>query len=138
MPATHHILVVDDEDLVRFAVSQLLQSRGYQVSLAETSEQALKALTQLPINLVVLDVELGNENGLDLLNKIKKAHPGLRVVILTGRGYEEALWQTARDHGADGYISKTLPPNQLVMEVNRWLRHAGKRRDDSPSPSPAL
>src|SRR5437867_3126459 len=103
------ILVVDDEAQIRELLSVYLQRQGYGVVTAATSEETLRALSQSPVDLVVLDIGLANEDGLRLLTEIKAAHPNVRVVMLTGMGFVEDLLLEAQQKGADGYVSKVLP-----------------------------
>jgi DNA-binding response OmpR family regulator len=120
------VLIVDDDDAVRKAVSTLLAKHGYLVCQASSAAGALQLLESTQIDLVVLDVGIGRETGLDLLDKIRATYPSVYVVMLTGRGYDEATWQAARARGAHGYLSKTLPPTHLLMEVDRWLKFRGE------------
>ena len=122
MGPSPHVLVVDDEVAVCETVAAVLSAHSYTVFQANTAADALAILNSTHIDLVVLDVEIGEEPGLELLVKIKEAHPSIRVVMLTGRGYDEQTLQAARSRGAIGYLSKALPPTHLLMEVDRWLR----------------
>ena len=114
-----HILIVDDEKQIRDVIGRFLTKRGYAVSAAENSAHARAVVANGGIDVAILDIELADEDGLELLALLKKDQPQLRVIILTGRGYEEELLQTARLYKADGYISKLLPIDQLLMEIRR-------------------
>ena len=74
------------------------------------------------IDLVVLDIGLADEDGLNLLSIIKAQHPSLRVVMLTGMGFVEDLLQEANQKGADGYVSKVLPLEELLLAIQRALK----------------
>lgn len=117
------ILVVDDEAAIRDLLEAYLQKHGYQVTRAGSAPEALTVIDEVPIKLVILDVLLGEKDGLELLGTIKAQHPNLPVIIITGMGYDEELLQEALDKGASGYISKTLPLDQLLMEVHRTLNY---------------
>ena len=119
---SQHILVVDDEAQIRELLSVYLLKQGYQVSSAGTSEEALKSLKKQSADLVVLDIGLADEDGLKLLADIKKTHPGQRVVMLTGMGFVEDLLQEAVQKGADGYVSKVLPLDELLMAIQRTFK----------------
>ena len=118
----HHILVVDDEAPIRDLLSDFFVKKGYEVSTASTVQEALKKADEMPLHLVILDVLLPDGDGMEMLTSIRLAHPQLPVIIMTGIGFDEELLQEARDRGASGYVSKTLPLNQLLMEVHRVLR----------------
>lgn len=123
-----HILIVDDELQIRELLSAYLQKQGYRISSASTSEEAMDALRQTPVDLAVLDIGLANEDGLKLLSQIKIGYPGVRVVMLTGLGFVEDLLEEAQRKGADGYMSKVLSLDELHMAIQRALR---------PQPQPA-
>lgn len=119
-----HILVVDDEAHIRGLLESYFTRKGYQVSTASTAAEATRISDDQPLNLIILDVVLPDTDGLELLGVIKAAHPNLPVIIMTGIGFDEELLQEARDKGASGYVSKTLPIEQLLMEVHRTLRYS--------------
>src|SRR5262245_47717562 len=125
---SQHILVVDDEAQIRELLSVYLIKQGFKVSSAGTSEETLKILKQQRPDLVVLDIGLADEDGLKLLADIKKAHPNLRVVMLTGMGFVEDLLQEAHQKGADGYVSKILPLDELLMAIQRTFKSGQTER----------
>ena len=118
---TQHILVVDDEVQIRELLSIYLTRQGYKVSTAATSVQTLEILSCGPIDLVVLDIGLADEDGLNVLASLKEAHPNVRVIMLTGMGFVEDLLQEAHQKGADGYVSKVLPLDELLLTIQRTL-----------------
>jgi DNA-binding NtrC family response regulator len=117
-----HILVVDDEAPIRDLLSTFFQKRDYKVTTAATAEEAQKSAKEPSLKLVILDIALGEEDGLQLLAALKGDHPKLPVIILTGMGFDDELLQEALEKGASGYVSKTLPLEQLLMEVHRALK----------------
>jgi two-component system OmpR family response regulator len=119
---SQRILVVDDEPQIRELLAIYLKKQGYEVFSAATAEETLKQLEGTPVDLVVLDIGLANEDGLKVLADIKKAHAGLRVVMLTGMGFVEDLLEEAHEKGADGYVSKVLPLDELLMAIQRVFR----------------
>ena len=119
---SQHILVVDDEAQIRELLCIYLIKQGFTVSSAATSKETLRILSQTPIDLVVLDIGLADEDGLKVLADIKKSHPTLRVVMLTGMGFVEDLLQEAHQKGADGYVSKVLPLDELLMAIQRAFK----------------
>ena len=113
------ILVVDDEAQIRELLSIFLHKQGYQVLTASSSAETLSCLAAQPVDIVVLDIGLAEEDGLSLLEHLKTSHPGVRVVMLTGMGFVEDLLQEAHDKGADGYVSKVLPLDELLIAIER-------------------
>lgn len=121
-----HILVVDDEPQIRELLSIYLTKQGYQVSTTSTTEETMQLVAQGPIDLVVLDIGLAEEDGLSLLVRLKSDYPALRVIMLTGMGFVEDLLQEAYQKGADGYVSKVLPLDELLMTIQKTLNPASK------------
>ena len=119
---SQHILVVDDEPQIRELLSVYLRKQGFQVSTTGTSLETMGFLKETSVDLVVLDIGLADEDGLRLLAEIKKSHPTLRVVMLTGMGFVEDLLQEAHQKGADGYVSKVLPLDELLMAIQRTFK----------------
>lgn len=117
-----HILVVDDEAQIRDLLSLFLGRKGFTVSTAATAAETLRFLGDNPVDLVVLDIGLQEEDGLQVLAKIKAGHPQLRVIMLTGMGFVEDLLVEAHRHGADGYVSKVLPLEELLLAIERVLK----------------
>ena len=117
------ILVVDDEPPILDLLSAYFSKHGYEVSTATNAGDAMQLLDGKPLELVILDVLLADTDGLEVLGQIKAAHPKLPVIIMTGIGFDEELLQEAVKKGAAGYVSKTLPLDQLLMEVHRTLNY---------------
>jgi DNA-binding response OmpR family regulator len=118
-----HILVVDDEAPIRDLLTQFLTKRGYDVTTAATGAEAARLADEVSLNLVILDIALADADGLELLGQIKAGHPNLPVIMLTGMGFDEDLLNEALSKKASGYVSKTLPLDQLLLEVRRALNH---------------
>src|SRR5258705_4482219 len=123
-----HILIVDDEEQMRDLLSLYLIKHGYEVSKAGTSTETLQIVEQKQVNLVVLDIGLAGEDGLKLLSAIKSRRPETQVVMLTGMGFVEDLLQEAHQKGADGYVSKGLPMDELLLALRRASRPVASTR----------
>ena len=119
-----HILVVDDEAPIRELLCTYFQSRGYQVSSAATAYDAMIKAAETSLALILLDLVLPDADGLEVLGSLKKTLPDVPVIIMTGMGSDEALLKEAKDKGAAGYVSKTLPLDKLLAEVESSMgRH---------------
>jgi len=118
----HKILVVDDEPQIRELLCMYLSQKGYIASSAASSQEALRKISEKAVDVVVLDIGLAGEDGLQLLVSIKGVDPKVRVIMLTGMGFVEDLLQEAQQKGADGYVSKVLPLDELMMTVERVLK----------------
>ena len=121
-----HMLVVDDEEPLRFLFFKFFSERGYEVTLAGNIAEAHLALEKGGFDLVLHDVGLPDGSGIDSLVFIKANYPDLPVFILTGLGYDEDFLQAAIRSGAAGYLSKFVPLDQVLMEINRVLKFGAR------------
>ena len=117
------ILVVDDEEPIRELLSTYFVGHEYEVTTAATAPETVNSIQETIPDLVILDIDLADADGLELLGTLKASHPKLPIIILTGMGFDEELLQEALQKGADGYVSKTLPLDQLLKEVMRTLKN---------------
>jgi DNA-binding NtrC family response regulator len=118
------ILVVDDESNIRLLYSQELSEEGHQVVTAASAGEAVEKLADSDFDLVVLDIKLKNESGLDLLQRIVKERHDMPVILSTAFScYKDdfSAWL------ADGYVVKSSDPQELKDEINRVLaKKAGR------------
>ena len=124
-----HVLVVDDEAQIRELLSLFLTRHGYRVSTTAKSEETMQLVRQVPVDLVVLDIGLADEDGLNLLVRLKNENPSQRVIMLTGMGFVEDLLQEAYQKGADGYVSKVLPLEELLLAIERSMPSGKKQAE---------
>lgn len=115
------LLIVDDEPSIRGLLQTYLQENGYEVFIASKGSEALEIMHSKSPDMALLDIMLADENGLELLTQVKEINPDTPVLIMTSMGYEEDLLQEAKNKGANSYISKHLPLDQLLMEIHRQL-----------------
>ncbi len=114
-----HILVVDPEQQIRDLLHTYLTREGYTVTVAETSALALEILRKETIDVVITEIALGAEDGLKLLPQVKSGFPQVHVIILTGLGFVEDLMEEAQRKGAEAYISKVFPLDELILAIRR-------------------
>jgi DNA-binding response OmpR family regulator len=116
-----HILVVDDERMVREVVARYLEREGFRVTAVGDGQAAVRALTSAP-DLIVLDLMLPKVDGLEVLRRARAA-TNSAVVILTARGATDDRIN-GLDLGADDYLAKPFSPRELVARVHAVLRRA--------------
>lgn len=121
--AAPKILVVDDEAVVVNSIRKIFAHKGLAVEAAYTGTDALTHLHSKNYDLVLLDMRMPDSNGLDLLEKMKKNRPDLRVVIVTGYASIETAVEAIRK-GASDYIPKPFTPEELTNVATRVLRSA--------------
>jgi two-component system response regulator FixJ len=124
------VFVVDDDDAMRDSLDFLLSSAGCAVRTFETAARLLEALTDGNCGCVVSDVRMPGIDGLELLRRIKAAHPGLPVVIITGHG-DVPLAVEAMKLGAADFVEKPFDDERLLGVVQAAL--AGAPRDPDPA-----
>ena len=118
---THRILIVDDQPQICELYGMFFEREGMATSRAATAKECFSHLDTEKPDLVLLDINLAEEDGLDVLARIKAAHPKLPVVMMTGMGYVDDLLREALNRGADGYVSKGLPCEELLQAVKRVM-----------------
>jgi DNA-binding response OmpR family regulator len=121
---TPRILVVDDEEEICSVTKSLLTKRKFAVSTATNGAQALESIRKEKPDLVLLDFRLGDESGIDILNKLKALDKNIKVVMVTGLGDEESIRQ-AIVAGVDDYIIKPFTSDYLNDVINRKLKTGG-------------
>jgi len=122
-PASRHtVLVVDDHPLFRKGVRQLLSMQEGIDVVGETGHraEALELARRLEPDLILLDLDLKGESGLDILKALKEEDPSRRVVILTVSDAPDDLLGAIRA-GADGYLLKDTEPEELLARVRQAL-----------------
>lgn len=121
------VLMVDDEERFRTITARILERKGFETIVAESGEVALAKLVQSP-HVVILDVKMGVMDGHETLRRIKKTHPDLPVIMLTGHGALPGAEQ-ALEEGAFDYLAKPCDVDLLAAKINDAIRsHEGKPR----------
>lgn len=121
------VLVCDDHRLLVDCLSAVFTAKGHEVEHASSPADAAAFLTGSPVDVCVLDLGFPEMEGAEAVAHVRKAHPAVPIVIFTGTSDPEVL-QQARDHGADGYVSKDDSVTRLVGVVEQVFR---------PGPAPA-
>ena len=116
-PAPRRVLVVDDEAPVREAFGAVLQSKGYEVTLAQDGREAVRILRQERFDLIFLDVLLPQVGGASVLKAIKRRDPEAVVVLITGYPYHDETL-AALDYGP----AMLLPKPIKIVDIDAVLR----------------
>jgi two-component system response regulator HydG len=121
MKASYKILVVDDDAFMRDACHQTLTKQGHSTTLAKSGQEGLGLLEKSSFDLILLDLNMPNEDGLFILAEIKDIDPEAIVVMISGYGSIETAVQAIK-LGAFDFITKPFTPEELLNTVKRALR----------------
>ena len=115
------VVVVDDSRFMRELASEALGD-AVRVECCQSAEAALHALDREPADLVLSDLEMEGMSGLELLDRVRRTHPGTEFVVLTAHASVQSAIQALR-LGATDYLEKPIQPEQLSLVVERILAH---------------
>jgi DNA-binding response OmpR family regulator len=122
--AVHRVLVIEDEPEMRGMLSDNLEFEGYEVTTAESAEQALLELERFNFALLIVDVMLPGMSGIDLCGTLRSRGSRVPIIMLTARSQESDRIR-GLDSGADDYVSKPFSVRELLARVRAQVR-----RDD--------
>jgi two-component system nitrogen regulation response regulator NtrX len=131
------ILVVDDEESIRRSLDGLLSDEGYRVETAGDGEEGLRRLEAEPPDVVLLDVALPGRDGLEILEAMRRARPGLPVVMMTGHGTIETAVRATR-LGAFDFLEKPLSVDKLLLTLSHALEQHRLERENERLRADAL
>ena len=150
MQQKYRIILADDHELVLEGLRSLVEAEPdlHVVATATNGRQVLDAVRESQPDVVVLDLEMGEMNGLRCLEMLKHEFPEVRVLVLTAYGDGESM-RAALEGGADGFALKTEPPQQTVacirqvcrgqlvfpLAARKWLMRS-EAPQDSSAPTP--
>lgn len=117
-----HVLAVDDDPSVRQLITNYLVDHHFRVTTVTSEREMRSVLARDPANLVVLDLRLGSEDGLQIARALRE-ETKLPIIILTGM-HEEADRVMGLELGADDYLTKPFSPRELLARIRALLRRA--------------
>ena len=123
-----HILVVDDDKKLRDVLRRFLLGQGFRVTVASDAADARRKLAALEFDLVLLDIMMPGESGLELTRALRQTRD-VPIFLLTAVDELDSRLQ-GFGYGADDYLAKPFEPQELVVRIRAILRHS--RRPDEP------
>ena len=117
-----NILVVDDEESLRFTMDIFLSEEGYEVALAANYDDAVALLANSVFDLMFVDIIMEGKSGIDLLRTVKTRNPNAQVIIITGAPSADTAAEALR-LGALDYIVKPIRQNELIKAARLAFRH---------------
>jgi two-component system, OmpR family, response regulator len=123
-----HVLVVDDDPAMRDVIGSYLEGEGFQVSAVADGKAMTRILAEKPVDLIILDLRLSGEDGLELMRGRDAAE--VPVIVITGHRRDEADRVIGLELGADDYVTKPFSLRELAARIRAVLRRAaaGERR----------
>ena len=127
-----HLLIVDDDERIRDLLRKFLIRHGFLVSVARDAAHARRVLAGLDFDLIVLDVMMPGESGVDLTRSLREAR-NTPILLLTARG-EAADRIEGLEAGADDYLPKPFEPRELLLRINAILRRMPEPEPEETQP----
>lgn len=114
------LLVVDDEPEICDFLKSFFEDRDFEVQTALSGEEALKAVETFRPQVALLDIKMGDIDGLTVLRKVKEKHPNVKIIMVTALETTEKIEEAMR-LGADNYITKPLSLEYLENDVKEKI-----------------
>ncbi len=118
-----HILLVDDDDMARFAMREVLTRAGHDVTEAENGALGLSAQSSTDFDVIITDIIMPEVEGIEFIMKVREQSPNIPVIAVSGGGRmsETDYLETARDLGANAILAKPFSEDQLNEKVAECL-----------------
>ncbi len=118
-----HLLVVDDDTRIRSLLARFLTENGFRITMASTAEEARRKLESLEFDLIILDVMMPGETGVELTKSLRE-EKDVPILMLTALSETDSRIE-GLEAGADDYLPKPFDPRELILRVNNILRRGG-------------
>lgn len=122
------LLVIDDDNLVRAALTDMLQTAGFEVVTASNGRLGLELLDTTPVDAIITDILMPEQEGLETIREARQRYPDIRILAISGGGAgggETQLLRFAESFGADQTLPKPFTGSQLVAAVRTLLASRG-------------
>ena len=118
-----HILIVDDDELVRITLHTILERAGYETTMATNGQDGLTKFRARPADLIILDMILPEKGGIEALIEFRQAQPDVKIIAISGGvwGKEIDYLQSVRGLGADRCLAKPLGRDDLLAAIRKLL-----------------
>ncbi len=117
------IVVIDDDELIRITLHNILQRAGYAVTLATNGQDGLKKFRERPADLVILDIIMPEKGGIEVLGEFRRDAPEVKIIAISGgvMRSETDYLAAAKELGVDHCLAKPFRPRDLLEAVARFL-----------------
>lgn len=117
------VLIIDDDEQIRVLLEQMMHWAGFEVMVAENGKVAMQLQRENPADLVITDLIMPEQEGLETISRLKKDYPGIKIIAISGGGRigPEAYLPAALQLGADKVFSKPFDVQEIVDTVREML-----------------
>ncbi len=122
----HSILLIDDEETILISLKYALTQKGYQVDIADNPYAALAKIKEFEYSVVVTDLRMKGQNGLEILNQIRKIQPNTYLLIMTGYATLESAIEAIRVGVAD-FMLKPCKEGEIAKRISLCLEQIEKK-----------
>ncbi|OQX25883.1 MAG: hypothetical protein BWK80_13305 [Desulfobacteraceae bacterium IS3] len=118
-----HIMVVDDDSIVRKFLCSILEKAGYQVSEAQNGKIAMKLFRNFPADLIILDLVMPEKEGIETIIELRRDFPDAKIIAITAglKGETELLLNASKDLGASRAFKKPLDAKTILEAVKELV-----------------
>jgi DNA-binding response OmpR family regulator len=120
------VLIIDDDEQIRVLLQQMMQWAGFDVMVAENGKIAMQMQSRQPADLVITDLIMPEQEGLETISRLKKEYAGIKIIAISGGGRigPEAYLPAALELGADKVFSKPFDVQEVLAAVKELLGRA--------------
>lgn len=117
------VLIIDDDEQIRVLLQQMMKWAGLEVAVAENGKVAMQLMQEKPADLVITDLIMPEQEGLETISRLKKEYEGIKIIAISGGGRigPEAYLPAALELGADLVFSKPFDVQKVVSAVQDLL-----------------
>lgn len=117
------VLIIDDDEQIRVLLEQMMHWAGFEVMVAENGKVAMQLQRLKPADLVITDLIMPEQEGLETISRLKKEYEGIKIIAISGGGRigPEAYLPAALELGADRVFSKPFDVQEIVDTVREML-----------------
>ncbi|MDC1538437.1 response regulator transcription factor [Pelagibacteraceae bacterium] len=125
-----HILIVDDDDRIRELTKEYLQSNNFYTTTAKNSDDAKNKIKLIKFDLIILDIMMPGQNGLELTKEIKTSSDQPIILLTAMGGTSDRIY--GLETGADDYLPKPFEPKELLLRIKNILKRVQKNKNLNP------
>ena len=125
-----HILIVDDDDRIRELTKEYLQSNNFYTTTAKNSDDAKNKIKLIKFDLIILDIMMPGQNGLELTKEIKTSSDQPIILLTAMGGTSDRIY--GLETGADDYLPKPFEPKELLLRIKNILKRVQKNKHLNP------